>query len=45
MRLLNVENDGFAGRNLQRVCTISHCFQLAFLICWTPGELLLLDQD
>ncbi|XP_067387527.1 transmembrane protein 116-like [Emydura macquarii macquarii] len=40
VRLLNVENDGFAGRNLQRVCTISHCFQLAFLICWTPAFLL-----
>ncbi|XP_044883297.1 uncharacterized protein LOC123375920 isoform X3 [Mauremys mutica] len=37
VRLLNMENDGFASRNIQSVCKISRCFQLVFLICWTPG--------
>ncbi|KAM9174082.1 transmembrane protein 116-like isoform 1-T1 [Pangshura tecta] len=40
VQLLNVENDGFASRNIQSVCKISRCFQLVFLICWTPAFLL-----
>lgn len=40
VRLLNMENDGFASRNIQSVCKISRCFQLVFLICWTPAFLL-----
>ncbi|XP_043355992.1 GRIP and coiled-coil domain-containing protein 1 isoform X3 [Dermochelys coriacea] len=44
-RLLNMENGGFARRNIQSVCKISRSFQLVFLICWTPGEWLLLEQE
>ncbi|XP_074980711.1 uncharacterized protein LOC125625375 isoform X2 [Caretta caretta] len=40
VRLMNMENDGFASRNIQSVCKISRCFQLVFLICWTPAFLL-----
>ncbi|XP_043355997.1 GRIP and coiled-coil domain-containing protein 1 isoform X4 [Dermochelys coriacea] len=39
-RLLNMENGGFARRNIQSVCKISRSFQLVFLICWTPAFLL-----
>ncbi|EMP29202.1 hypothetical protein UY3_13682 [Chelonia mydas] len=40
VRLMYMENDGFASRNIQSVCKISRCFQLVFLICWTPAFLL-----
>ncbi|XP_074832705.1 uncharacterized protein LOC142001402 isoform X3 [Carettochelys insculpta] len=40
VRLLNTEHNGFSSQNMQRVCRISCCFQLVFLICWTPAFLL-----
>ncbi|XP_069720003.1 transmembrane protein 116-like isoform X1 [Phaenicophaeus curvirostris] len=40
--LLALEKDGFASKSIRSVSTVSHYFQLVFLLCWAPAFLLTL---